>query len=470
MQTFSLSLAGILFVILQIVVTCHIILFKEDVKSAIGWIGLVWFTPVLGTIIYTLFGINRIRRKAFTLRNSGPDIIDVKQVLDKALRKQIPPYLTQLWRMGYKVHPQNFSAGNKIVPLINGDEAYPQMCAAIAAAKKEVLLASYVFDNDRAGKMFAAALKSAASNGARVKVLIDGVGAKSGPRPFIMKEFKQIKGLEYAVFLPVRGSLPFVNLRNHRKILVTDGRTAFFGGMNISEQNLLKLKPKKPVADITFKIEGPVIEQISRLFMQDWSFAAEKNFTPLSFNIKQEEAGNISCRIIPDGPDSDYGKIEFIDVAALNCAQHAVTIVTPYFLPTATITTALESACMRGVNVEIILPRKSNIFGMDYAMAANFNKLTAKGIKIYLTNPPFDHSKFMIADGVWVFAGSSNWDERSFKLNFESNIELLSRELCAELAQTAENKKANAVLFRTKRFSLAKRLRNNAFRLLTPYY
>ncbi len=470
METFSLFLAGLLFATLQIVITGHILLFKEDVRSAIGWMGLVWFAPLMGTVIYVLFGINRITRKAVTLRNSGPDVLDLSQKMESNIENRIPPNLLQLLRLGHNVHPQYFSLANSVTPLTNGDEAYPQMCAAIEKAKKEVLLASYIFDNDKAGKMFIAAIKIAVKNGAKVKVLLDGVGRTRGKKPYITEELKAINGVQYAVFLPVKAALPFVNLRNHRKILITDGQTAFFGGMNISEGNILKANQKNPVRDITFKVEGPVIEQISLLFLQDWAFASKKHFTPLAFTQKPQPAGQTACRIIPDGPDYDFRKIELINLAALNCARQSVTIVTPYFLPQNTILTALEMASMRGVNVELILPRKSNIFGMDWAMAANFNRLIKKGVKIYLTNPPFDHSKFMLADDVWLFAGSSNWDERSFRLNFESNIEIASKELSLKMRLLAEQKKASSVLLKAKTLPMVQRLRNNALRLFTPYY
>lgn len=470
METFSIFLAGLLFATLQIVVTGHILLFKDDVRSSIGWIGLVWFAPLMGTVIYVLFGINRIRRKAAMLRNSGPDVLDLSQKMQSNIENRIPPNLLQLLNLGYNVHPQYFALGNNITPLINGDEAYPVMCQAIANAKKEVLLASYIFDNDKAGKMFIAAIKTAVKNGAKVKILLDGVGRTRGHKPYITKELKKIGGVQYAVFLPVKAAFPFVNLRNHRKILITDGQTAFFGGMNISAGNLLKTKPKDPVRDVTFKVEGPVIEQISLLFLQDWAFASKKHFTPLAFTQKPQAAGQTACRIIPDGPDYDFRKIELINLAALNCAKESVTIVTPYFLPQNTILTALEMASMRGVNVELILPRKSNIFGMDWAMAANFNRLIKKGVKIYLTNPPFDHSKFMIADDIWLFAGSSNWDERSFRLNFESNIEIASKEAAVKMKELAARKKAAATLLKAKSLTIPQRLRNSAFRLFTPYY
>lgn len=470
----SMGIAGALYLILQICVTVHILLHKEDVHSTIGWIGLVWLTPLVGTVIYVLLGINRIHRKALDLRNSGPALYKLSAREAQEAEKLFPPSFWQLIRLGHKVHPQLFARSNRITPLINGDNAYPEMCRLIAQAKKEVLLASYILNNDKAGQMFLTALKTAAQNGARVKMLVDGVGLNYS-KPNIMAGARKIKGLETAVFLPSKSpiNLPFVNLRNHRKILVVDGQKAVFGGMNIAQEDLLKSKPKHPVQDVTFLVEGPVVEQMARVFEEDWIFTGKKPFVPAVYPHSQKLPGDIPARIIPDGPDSDYGKLQLMLCGALNCAQQSVSIVTPYFLPEEDVLNALELASLRGVNVEIILPAKSNIFGMDWAMQANFARLLKRGIKIYRTPAPFDHSKLMVADNAWVFAGSANWDVRSLKLNFECNIECFSKTLAEQVLKIIHAKKAAAQpeTFGTHANTpWLKQLRNRAFKLLTPYY
>ena len=470
----SFGIAGLLYLILQILVTGHIICRKDDVKSSFGWIGLVWLTPLIGSIIYVIFGINRIRRKALSLRNKGPDIFTVTGKTEEEIQKEIPRPFLQLLRLGYKVHPQRFALGNYAKAYVNGDEAYPEMCRLIAGAKKEVLMQSYIFNNDRAGKMFINAFKQAVRNGAKVKVLVDGVGLNYS-KPTIAAALKRLKGVEFGVFLPSKSpvTLPFVNLRNHRKILIVDGKEAVFGGMNVAEGNLLQTNPKEPIADITFYVRGPVVDQMSRVFEEDWIFSGKKHFIPASFRAEGPLPGNMPARIIPDGPDADYGKIEQMMLGALSCAQKTVQIVTPYFLPENEMLTSLELAAMRGINVEIILPSKSNIFGMDGAMRANFVRLLKKGVKIYRTRPPFDHSKIMLVDGAWLFVGSANWDVRSFKLNFECNLECMDTALAQQVARIIAHKKANA---RTERLEdhlrppLWRTLVDNSLRLLTPYY
>ena len=345
------------------------------------------------------------------------------------------------------------------------------MCRLISAAKKEVLMQSYIFDNDRAGKMFLDAFEQAVRNGAKARVLVDGVGINYS-KPTIAAKLKHLSGVEFSVFLPSKKpiNLPFVNLRNHRKILIVDGRAAFFGGMNVAEGNLVKTHPKEPIIDITFKVEGPVVDQMSRVFEEDWIFSGKKHFIPASFHASGPLPGTMPARIIPDGPDADFGKIELMTLGALACAQKNVKIVTPYFLPESNMLEALEVAAMRGIEVEIILPSKSNIFGMDGAMRANFARLLKKGVKIYRTQPPFDHSKIMMVDDAWLFVGSANWDVRSFKLNFECNMECMDKQLAEEINKIIAHKKETAHSEKLSAPSLLRTLADNTLRLLTPYY
>lgn len=473
-HTLSWTLAGAFLVTLQITVTVHILLHKDDVPSAIGWTGLVWLAPILGCIIYVLLGINRIRRKAIRLQRGHKHAVTLNSKTTAEIEQKIPPALRQLLRLGYKVHPQYMAADNHITPLCNGDEAYPRMCQAIAQAQHEVLIASYIFNNDTAGKMFLSALQQAVQNGAKVRLLVDGVGINYS-RPNIARALKSVPQAELAVFLPSRHpvNLPFVNLRNHRKLMVIDGETAFFGGMNIAQGNLLSSKPKEPIQDVTFEIHGPVITQIQQLFLEDWLFTDKKSFLPYRpvTPLRHKTQGTTLARIIPDGPDADYGKIAQMCLGALACAQESVRIVTPYFLPENGILSALETAAMRGVEVEIILPQKSNIFGMDWAMRANFPRLLAAGVRLYQAKPPFDHSKLLLVDDTWLFAGSANWDVRSFKLNFESNMECFDTALAKQVLSIINGKKQLAVPVRTSRkVRWYHHLLFNTFRLLTPYY
>jgi cardiolipin synthase len=464
-------LATVIYIALSIWTTVHILLHKDDVKSSIGWIALVFLSPFIGTISYIFLGINRVKRKGTRLRKRDTSY---EKYFAENVPKNLPESYRQFITFEYNVYPQNFVFGNSIEPLQNGIEAYPEMIKIMQNAKKEILISSYIFDCDSETNKFLEAFKTAIKNGATVKVLIDGVGTLNFFHRSIEKKFARIKGLEYGIFLPpyIPVAMPFVNLRNHRKIMIIDRKTAFFGGMNLSKRNVLIEDQKNGILDITFKIKGHVINQIAEVFEDDWEFATGKKFQSLPKDLSDTEAGIIPARIIPDGPDNKSGIIELIAHGAINTAAKKIIIVTPYFLPENNILTAIEMAAMRGVDVDIIIPDKSDYCFIDWAVESNFLRLVKSGVKIYRTPPPLDHSKIFIVDNEWVFIGSANWDVRSFKLNFESNMEIFSKNLAKKLTTIAESKKRKAkftTAHECKTLPFLKRIRNNSHRLLTPY-
>lgn len=471
---FSVAVA-VLYILLAIGTTIHILLNKDDIKGSIGWIALVFLSPFIGTVLYIFLGINRVKRKGSKLRSKGLILENMSKKEKKERFEKLPLNAKQFIKFGFNVYNQNFTHGNNIKPLLNGVEAYPEMIKSIKKAKKEVLVESYIFDSDDETDKFIEAFKIAIKNGAKIKIIIDGIGTLKFFKRSIESKLSKIKGLKYSVFLPpqIPVAFAFINLRNHRKIMVIDGKIAFFGGMNLSKDNILIKDKKRGVLDITFKVEGPVIDQIAQVFEDDWYFAANEEMFSHSKILKGTKKGDMLARVIPDGPDKDSGKIELLIHGRINSAQKKIIIVTPYFLPENNILTALELAAMRGVDIEIILPIKSDHIIMNWAEEPNFKRLIEKGIKIYKTPRPFDHSKIFVIDNEWSFIGSANWDVRSFKLHFESNMEVLSKSFAKELTQIANQKRKKSkivTLESIKKINILKRIRNNAFRLITPYY
>ena len=465
---------AILYIALSVGTSVHVLLYKDDIKSSIGWIALVFLSPFIGTVLYIFLGINRVRRKGVRLRKNIDLSEKYSEEMIKNIFENLPVNYKQFITFGHNIYRQNFVFGNCVEPLQNGVEAYPEMIKTIKMAKKEVLISSYIFDYDSETDKFLEALKIAIKNGADVKVLIDGIGTLKFFHRSIEKKLAKIKGLRYGVFLPpyIPVVMPFVNLRNHRKIMIIDGETAFLGGMNLSKKNILIDDFKNGILDITFKIKGPVISQIYEIFECDWEFATGHEFESLYKNMSNTQSGKLAARIIPDGPDNKNGIIELLVHGVINAAIKKILIVTPYFLPENNILTAIEMAAMKGVNIEIIIPEKSDYNFINRAVESNFSRLINCGVKIYRTTPPFDHSKILVVDDEWVFVGSANWDVRSFKLNFESNIEIFSKSLAKKLTYIAEIKKGNARLITAtecKNLTLLKRIRNNAYRLLTSY-
>lgn len=468
-------IVAILYILLAVASAIHVLLHKKNIRACIGWIALIFLSPFVGTLLYILLGINRVQRKGSKLRSKGFFLKKLTKKEKTELFLNMPLEQKQFLKFGYNVYKQNFCDGNTVEPLQNGNKAYPKMIESIKSARKEVLIESYIFDSDEETDKFIEAFNTAISNGAKIKVIIDAIGTLKFFRRTIEAKLSQIKGLEYAVFLPphIPIAFPFINLRNHRKIMIIDGKTAYFGGMNLSKNNVNIDDKKNGVLDMTFKVCGDVVDQMSQIFEDDWFFVTGKQFVSHSKSVKSMKPGKVLARVISDGPDKDGGRIEMLIHGRINFAKKKISILTPYFLPEDNILTSLEIMAMRGVEVEIIIPQKCDHVFMDWAHEPNFKRLLEKGIKIYRTPRPFDHSKICVIDDEWSFIGSANWDVRSFRLHFESIMEVIDKNFAKQLLEIIEAKKSCAkpvLLEDIEKTNIFVRIRNNACRLFTPYF
>jgi cardiolipin synthase len=320
--------------------------------------------------------------------------------------------------------------------------------------------------------MFLEALQRAVKRGLEVRVLIDDTGARYS-WPSIVPALKRA-GIRVARFLPT--SVPFramaINLRNHRKILVVDGHTAFTGGMNIRDGHLLQQKPRRPVQDVHFRLRGPVVAYLQEIFADDWQFCTREQLRGDVWFPHPAPAGPVLARVVPDGPDDHFEKIRWVILGAVSSAQQQIRIVNPYFLPEPSLISALNVAAMRGVKVDILLPEINNLPFVHWAMMAQLWQVLKRGCRVWLTKGPFDHSKLMVIDGYWSFIGSANMDPRSLRLNFELNVECYCPKLAAELDSHIEGKMATAhelTLQEADGRALPVKLRDGIARLLTPY-
>ena len=458
-------------------VTIDAVLRKRQVPAVIGWVGLAWLAPVVGSLLYVTFGINRIKRAAVALQRE-PLLGDTGELRASLAGTEFlqalavrHPTLPGLARLGLQATGNPLFPGNAITLLQDGDEAYPEMLAAINGAERTISLLSYIFDNDATGEEFLRAL-TAAARGVHVRVLIDDVGSRY-TRPTMVSRLRQA-GIPVAAFLPTR--LPrlyrYANLRNHRKILVVDGCIGFTGGMNIRDGHWFARQPASPVRCLHFRVLGPVVYELQRTFSVDWAFVTREALDRDPWFPRLTVAGDVVARGVPDGPDNDVENILELVLGALSAATHHVRIISPYFLVDDVLLRALQVAAMRGVTVDILLPSRSNLPVMDWAMTPQFRFLLEKGCRIFLSPPPFDHSKAFTVDGQWSLIGSTNWDARSFLLNFEFNLECYDTSLAGELDALIDARIAQArpvSLSEIKARSLPVRLRDGVARLGAPY-
>jgi cardiolipin synthase A/B len=466
---------------LAAVVSGHIVLTKDDVRSAIGWIGLVWLTPVLGSALYVLFGINRINRQARPMRGRAPiDPADWAATIRErkhepatdALSDGVAPPLRAIARVTGMVTRLPLAPGCSLEPLLNGDEAYPAMLAAIDGAERTVAMATYIFDRGVAGTQFVDALARAAKRGVQVRVLIDGVGARYSHPP-IVNELRR-RGVHVARFLPslIPFPHPYFNLRNHRKMMIVDGAVAFCGGMNIRDACLLSLKRPDATQDLHFRVRGPVVPQIMQAFAIDWEFTTKEQLPIATWAAAGDAAGDAVARAIPDGPDADFGAVLMVMLGAISEATTSIRLATPYFLPDPPLVDALRVAALRGVDVDIVLPEHGNLKLVEWAANAQLPQVLAWGCRVYVTPPPFDHSKVLVVDDAWSLIGSANIDPRSLRLNFELNLECYSTTLAERLSSILDNRIAIGRLLtldELARRSLPRRLRDGVAWLAQPY-
>ncbi len=457
--------------LIDLAAAAHVVMYKKDTRAATGWVGIIWLVPVLGVILYVMFGINRVQRRATILRGGRRAAVRAAAA-PESVPELVATHLFTLAKLVGTLTSRPLLEGNDIHPLIGGDEAYPEMLRAIDDAQDSVALASYIFDNDRAGRMFADALTRAVERGIEVRVLIDAVGARY-TWPSIEHALKA-GGVRQARFLPtlLPGRWAYANLRNHRKVLIVDGNLGFTGGLNIREGHDLALRPAHPIQDMHFRIRGPVVGHLQEVFAEDWEFSTGETLQGETWFRSIPPAGDMLARGITTGPDQDIDKLRIALFGAIACAESSISIVSPYFLPDESLMMALEVAALRGVQVDIVLPQVNNLVLVQWASSALLGDLIDRGCRVWFSPPPFDHTKLMVVDKLWSLIGSANWDPRSLRLNFEFNVECYDAAFAGRLQERIDGRIAAARRISradVESVPLAVRLRNGIARLFTPY-
>jgi cardiolipin synthase A/B len=460
-----------LLAILAVLSAGHALINKRDPRSALGWILTCVAVPLFGPLFYWGMGVNRIYSRARRWHLEAGEALHWPAPGASAVSAPLPAdlsYLKELRRLSDRVVSTDLTPGNSIVPLENGEEAYPAMLAAIGSGVSSVHLCTYIFDGDTTGRLFVDALKKAAERGVEVRVIVDSLGEKYS-RPTAKKLLKG-SAVQFRSFLPLRPG-GYLNLRNHRKILVVDGALAFTGGMNIGDRHLVR-GPGPLVKDLHFQVTGPAVADLQRTFLEDWRFAKGEQLTGERYFPKVPEAGSALVRAVSDGPDKEFRKLHWIILGALSCARKRVAIVTPYFIPDRALIAALVTAALRGVSITLVLPGVNNLPFVQWASRSYLWELQQHGVRIFSQPPPFVHTKFMVVDGSWSLIGSANLDPRSLRLNFELDLEVYD----LRFARLLEGRCASAVaasreltLTEMDGRSLPIKLRDGAAKLFSPY-
>jgi cardiolipin synthase len=449
---------------------------KKEPTSAIAWLLLVVFLPIFGVLLFILFGYQSVyrplvrkRRHRSSFRATNPT---GRQPAEGEAASTEPGELTWegMGRLASQLDAYPITSGNALSFYYNGASAFEAMYAAVRAAKHHIHAEFYIFDYDSVGREFLALLTQKAKEGVEVRLLYDAMGTRGLARRRL-KEFTAAGG-KHAAFLPVnlwRRRFQ-VNLRNHRKILVVDGKVAFTGGMNIGD-DYLDRGPLSPWRDTQVRIDGPSVESLQRIFIEDWDFAyGESIKAAIYFEAEPRPDGSV-VQVIHSGPDQDVKGIREIYFAAAFKARQRLWITTPYYVPDPGLRDALCMAGRTGIDVRLLLPLRADHWFVFYATRYYLADLLAAGVKVYLYKEGFIHAKVWLADGKWASVGTANLDNRSLALNFEVNCLIYTPSTVEELERQFERDLENSVQLEPKKFGRRPRLGKmleNVCRLLSP--
>ncbi len=422
-----------------LLVFLHCLVNRREAVSAILWIFVAWSFPGLGPLLYLCFGINRVPEKGFAKHLADQHFLSALGTMEtKALTSwrrvheavqegPVSEFGRQLDRGLNAIMPEHpLLGGNAIAPLVSGDEAFPRMLEAVAQAHDHIHFQSFIIHNDSVGRQFRQLLIQKARDGVQVRLLYDRFGSTHAFLSGFFAKCAAVPNMETVGWTQANlFKRQFqVNLRNHRKLLIVDGKVAFAGGINISRANVSR-SGQPPIRDYHFELRGPIVQELQYSFLRDWYFmtgASQESLLTGSCFPEQSPTGSARIRLVSSGPSAEQGTIADVFFMAIVTARRQILAVTPYFVPTGDIVQALRAAAMRGVDVRLIVPEKNNHVYTGLAGRSLYDDLLSAGVRLFERRPPFLHAKALIVDDAFALVGTANLDVRSLRLNYETNL------------------------------------------------
>ena len=412
---------------LSIVLSCMFIIYEHQSPAAtMAWLLAMILLPFIGLGAYFVFGRRKVKMRIRLLQAIQNAFGDVRQKLefDRTLNKSLSAIVRRhrdLMRLAYSFPGPPPTTGNIALVQKDAGESYPDMFEAIAGAKNYIHAMYYILRPDGTGTKLRDILTERAKAGVEVRLMYDDIGSWSTKLKFfepLVKAGGQVREYRPGYFSRFRGA--YANFRNHRKILVVDGRTAYTGGINIGDEYLGKDREIGCWRDTNIKLIGPAANHLQLIFAEDWFYVTGEMLGTkyLAGDWPEDAAGEI-VQVVPSGPDRQIDQVAKLYFTAITSAQKRLYITTPYFIPDESVQTALIAAALRGVDVRLLIPKKFDRDIIKYASQAYFKELLEVGCRIYQYKKGFIHSKTMSVDGELGIVGTANMDIRSFRLNFE---------------------------------------------------
>ena len=411
----------------------HALLSKRDSTSALAWVAIC-FIPLAGPLSYLLFGINRVHIRA---RRDYPE--DSPQEGREYYDEPPGTALRPMSLVGEGITGRGLVSVEDIRTLRDGESFYPAMLEDIRAARESVYCSTYIFRRDRSGRNLVKTLSGARQRGVDVRVIVDGLGEAAYP-PRIGGLLKR-RGINFRRYNPLTLFPPSLrlNMRNHRKLLLIDGKVAYTGGQNLSDSHLARRKDNPArTRDLHFRLTGKIVDDLQWAFLNDWQHCDDRDeqgndgeYVPR--NTLQSKSRHWA-RLILDGPNEHLDQLNDLLVGVFAAARRRIWLMTPYFLPGHDLAGALIGAQLRGVDVKIILPERTNIYLAHWATQHNLGYILARKLPVYLQPAPFVHTKALLIDDDYALIGSANLDPRSLRLNFELGVEIFSTDFNKDLS------------------------------------
>lgn len=480
---FWVILSSVLYIAVLAAVLLRIMYETHSSNKALAYVLLCIFVPVAGIIFYLLFGINYWNKKRYSKKvfENKTALQFIKQNIEyfdrEAIEKKDPSLANnlELYHLLIKDLGSPLTANNTVTVLANGENKFPALLQSIHSATHHIHLEYYIYECDAIGMAVIEALIKKAKEGVAVRFIYDDFGSPGIKKP--LEKRMTDAGIEIMAFHKIKFFLLAnrFNYRNHRKIVIIDGHTAFVGGINVSDKYVNNNGPKNKMywRDTHLKLEGPGVYYLQYLFITDWKFCTGAGFTPAAAYFAPVEKTNKDCyvQIAASGPDSTIPTILYSLLQAINLAEKEILITTPYFIPGDSIMDAISVAAMSGLSVKLLVPGISDSKIVNAASRYYYSKLLDAGVEIYLYKKGFVHAKTMVTDGCLSIIGTANMDIRSFELNFEVNALVYDtdtgkqmRNLFFEDIKNAEKIDAKKWLAR----SWIKQLPEKIARLLSP--
>ena len=438
----SAEMLGLLYALLQalgLLAAGTAVMEARTAQGATAWVVALVAFPLLALPLFLVFGQNRFRDYVTARRADLAESRPVHERTQAALARSDlltgTPFTVDVPFERLVKLP--FTNGNNATLLIDGRATFDSIFAGIAAAREYVLVQFYILRDDGVGRELHARLVERARAGVRVHLLYDEVGSYRLPRAYVAG--LRAAGIAVQAFHAVgRGADRLrLNFRNHRKIVVTDGRHAWVGGLNVGDE-YLGLDPRIGTwRDTHLFVEGPVVQCVQVAFVEDWHWAAGEPLR-LEWRPVEAAAGRYPMLCLPSGPADALETCTLFFIAAINHARSRLWIASPYFVPDEQFVTALQLAGLRGVDVRVLVPERSDNPLMDLSSWSYVDALEQAGVAMYRYHAGFMHQKVTVIDDDWCTVGTSNFDNRSFRLNFEITMAVLDREVAAHARKMLE--------------------------------